>query len=191
MNLGSFRQPAEKIEHASDEELMCEFALSGADEAIGELVTRYRRPALAVARTYVHDIAACEDAVQETFISVIRYRHRFDTGQRFAPWFYTLLRNTCIDACRKNKRITGLLDRFSGEISESEEQDHETSLTMRRLTAKLKPEDRRILQLKVVEGMTLPEVADAIGCSLEAAKKRSQRALKRLKDLYVQAQGEA
>jgi len=189
--LGNSRQLAGKTENASDEELMCEFALSGSNGAIKELMARYRGSALAVARTYVYDIAAGEDAVQETLINVIRNRHRFDTDQRFAPWFYTLLRNTCIDACRKKKRITGLLDRFSGEVGEPEEQDHESSLTMRRLVAKMKPEDRRILHLKIVEGMTLPDVADAIGCSPEAAKKRSQRALKRLKDLYLCAQGES
>jgi RNA polymerase sigma factor (sigma-70 family) len=44
----------------------------------------------------------------------------------------------------------------------------------------LKQADREVLRLRAYEGLSLSEVAVALGCSPEAAKKRSARAMKRL-----------
>ena len=47
--------------------------------------------------------------------------------------------------------------------------------------------DQEILRLRAYEGLTLNEVSIALGCSPEAAKKRSSRAMKRLHKAADQA----
>ena len=47
--------------------------------------------------------------------------------------------------------------------------------------ATLKPADQEVLRLRSLEGLTLPETAVVLECSVEAAKKRSSRAMSRLR----------
>jgi RNA polymerase sigma factor (sigma-70 family) len=45
----------------------------------------------------------------------------------------------------------------------------------------LRPVDQEVLRLRVYEELPLADVAAVLGCSVEAAKKRSARALRRLR----------
>ena len=45
----------------------------------------------------------------------------------------------------------------------------------------LSPKDREVLLLRTHEELTFPEIAIVLGCTPEAARKRSDRALRRLR----------
>ena len=57
----------------------------------------------------------------------------------------------------------------------------------RDLLAALPPRDRVVLTLRVLHGLAFRDVAAALGISEEAAKKRAQRALRRLR-VFLQAE---
>jgi RNA polymerase sigma-70 factor (ECF subfamily) len=156
----------------------CELSEGG---AFDELARRYCKPAAAIARRYLGAGShLADDAVQETFLRVFRNRTRFDSSRTFAAWFYTILRNVCADFRRQGTRQSALLERFAQDPSFHAEQPRETPAEDDILLL-INAADREVLIYRLVHGMTFEEIAMQLGCSLESAKKRAQRALQRLR----------
>jgi RNA polymerase sigma-70 factor (ECF subfamily) len=137
------------------------------------------KPAVGVARQILSDHAMAEDAVQESFLRVIRKRHQYIPGNPFSSWFYTIVRNVCTDMLRKNSRES----RRIREIATSRESQSKRSDLPKipEILSVLPRDDRDVLMLRVVHGLGFRDVAAALGINEEAAKKRAQRALRRLR----------
>jgi len=165
-----------------DEVLMRRFRETADEAAFDEIILRYHRPALIIARDRLPKHSAlAEDAVQEAFIRTVRNRDSFDCRKSFAAWFYTILRNVCLDYCRKEMRREKQLQ----EIAQQEEPAANDSIAHRDMVAAilqtLAPTDREILIYRFIHGLTIREIAEQLGLSDEAVKKRAQRALKHLR----------
>jgi RNA polymerase sigma-70 factor, ECF subfamily len=68
------------------------------------LVERYMSKAITVAMSYVGDRDEALDLAQEAFYRVYRTLDRFREGEPFAPWFYRILRNACMNVLAKQRR---------------------------------------------------------------------------------------
>jgi RNA polymerase sigma-70 factor (ECF subfamily) len=173
------------MQQATDEYLMTCFRNRQDPRSLEELTERYTGKALGVARHYLFDANASEDAVQETFCKVARHAGRYSPGSAFSPWFFRMLRNVCLDMLRKKKIHQQYVERFGPDIPDFDAEqtgsldNHATSLL-----AKLPQQEREVLVMKIVNDMPFADIAAATGSSVEAAKKRSQRGLRRLRELY-------
>lgn len=149
------------------------------------LTKKYSARALGVARQYLFDKSAAEDAVQETFLKVIRFRNRYNHKQPFAPWFFRMLRNVCIDMLRKNKvHDEYIAGQHQDEPEFEPEFDFESSHASKTLLDRLPMKEREVLVLRIIQDMPIPDIAATLNCSVEAVKKRSQRGLKKLRTFY-------
>lgn len=151
------------------------------ENGMNVLVKRYTSPARAVARQYLGDTLHCDDAVQETFLRLVRNRHRYTPGKPFAPWFYTILRNVCLDIIRKRNiqqnAITELMSDQPG-IHANNQDSVDLSILDR-----LDQKEKQVLYLRIVKSLTFDEIASALGITAESAKKRSQRGIIRLRQM--------
>jgi len=168
--------------------LMARFQEDLDSEAFDSLFSRFSGPALTVARSILPRRGMAEDAVQEAFMRVVRARDQFDTSRKFAPWFYTILRNVCTDYLRSKQRspeINGDEDtlrscaRHGGVPPDS---------PMLKLLGKLSDGQQAVLELRVFHDMKFRRIGEALGISEEAAKKRSQRGLRRLRKLFYESE---
>jgi len=177
----------EAAREPSVESLMARFRKTGDAAAFDMLVSRLLMPALVVARQMLHDHALAEDAAQEAFLRVVRNRRGYVPSRSFAPWFYTILRNVCTDMLRSRQRQSRLTEELAARAAGASEQDSsvgaraEAAATLRVLLDRLPAGERAVLELRVRHDLPLSEVAAALGISHEAAKKRAQRALRRLR----------
>src|SRR6266511_5113144 len=88
-----------------------------------ELVSRYIRPALAVAWEFTDTLDDAEDLVQEAFRRVVDALHRFEASRPFAPWFFTILRNVARNAAGKRAlRLHAALDDRISDAGQSAEE---------------------------------------------------------------------
>ncbi len=173
-------------EATSDENLMRRFQETADESAFNELVLRYHRPALAIARGRLAGRETlAEDAVQEAFLRVVRHRDRFDCRRPFAAWFYTILRNLCADFHRKATRREQQLRELEHEAARAADERRDPGRTAAALAA-LEPDERDIIVGRFVHGLTLADLAAGLGISEEAAKKRAQRALQRLRQAWTE-----
>ncbi len=159
--------------------------------AFEQLAARFLRPALATARQLLPERGLAEDAVQETFLRLVRRRGRYDPSRRFSAWFYTILRNVCTDALRRQARQARAIERAGIELLRQRFAGPPARLDPLELLERLPPSDRAVLTLRIVHDMAFRDVAAALGVSEEAAKKRAQRALRRLRDLARDAERQA
>ena len=167
-------------EGIADEALMRRFQEAFDESAFDEIIARYHNPALALARNLLGDSSQAQDAVQETFIRVVRSRRAFNPGRSFASWFYTILRNTCADLGRRAVRYARHLDELARQTAPDVNQPP-TGDDVAAMLRSISPDDRDLLTCRVVHGMSFPEISELFGCSVETAKKRAQRALRRLR----------
>jgi RNA polymerase sigma-70 factor (ECF subfamily) len=162
-----------------NEGLMSRFREEGDLKAFEHLVARHAAKALVVATNRLHDRSLAEDAVQEAFIRLLRKRDQYTAGRPFAGWFYAILRNVCTDIVRKRSREAGAvqtlsLERTSPGASPELPDAHA-------LLATLPSAERVVLELRVLHDLAFREIAAALEISEEAAKKRAQRGLRRLR----------
>jgi len=173
----------QKPDGLPSEHLMRRFQQTGDARAFAEIVARCLGPSLAIARRILSDASLAEDAVQEAFLRVVRHREAYIPTQPFASWFYTILRNVCVDALRRRARQAKLVQEASSR-QPAQAQPAEPGTDAMDLLAGLPKGERDVLVLRIVQNLSLKEVGSAMGITEEAAKKRAQRGLKRLRDRY-------
>lgn len=168
-------------------ELLMQQFQQGDVTAFDGIVSRFLAPALGVARQFVVDNALAEDAVQETFLRIVRSRARFIASMAFSTWFYAILRNVCRDMIRARGRLAKALSEIgeraaaSAASPSSVSPDSESAAAASMILEGLPEQERIVLTLRILEGMPLVDVAVVLGISREAAKKRAHRGLRRLR----------
>lgn len=173
----------QKPDEQPSEHLMRQFQRTGDTSAFAEIVARCLGPSLAIARRILNDPSLAEDAVQEAFLRVVRRREAYIPTQPFASWFYTILRNVCVDTLRRRARQARLVQEASAhQLAQARPADSDTNALD--LLASLPKGERDVLVLRIVQDLSFKEVGAAMGISEEAAKKRAQRGLKRLRERY-------
>ena len=161
------------------DDLMARFRKHLDESAFERIVSDYTPPASALAHQMLQDPALAEDAVQETFVRVIRRRCQYVSSRPFSHWFYAILRNICIDMLRKRKREKNAVQHLTHQITRYIRNESASDCTS--LLSMLPLHERSVLELRTVHSMTFEEIAIALDISVEAAKKRAQRGLRTLR----------
>jgi RNA polymerase sigma-70 factor (ECF subfamily) len=144
-------------------------AQAGDERMYRELVSRYLRPALAVAWEFTDTLDDAEDLVQEAFRRAVDALHRFDAERPFAPWFFTILRNVARNtAGERARRLYAALDESTPDEGPTPEAIVEYLELQARVDLQLEslPDmQRACFRLCVLEGLSSSEVAAALGVS--------------------------
>jgi RNA polymerase sigma-70 factor (ECF subfamily) len=153
---------------------------AGDREAFRFLVGRYEREALGHAVAILGNQEDACDAVQDTFLDAFQQLQRCDPSRRFYPWFYVMLRNRCfklLAAREKRMRprdraviLDGRASRASAEAGDLEQALHG-----------LAPEERELLTLKYLDGLTYDDLATRLGIPRGTVMSRLYHARRRLR----------
>ena len=134
------------------------------------------------------DRAEAEEAVQETFLAAHRAIAQFRGEGRVFSWLVSIARHICVRRierrARQERRLLLVHDVGDDEGSPLElAERRRRARSVRRALADLKPSERDILLLRYQAGLSFREVAVACGLEESAARKRSSRALARLRKM--------
>ena len=169
--------------HYDDETLMMIFKTTLSSHAFDILAKRYEKRGFAVCCQYLRDKNHIQDSLQETFVKIIKNRKQYNEKYPFSSWFYRILKNVCIDYIRKEKRRSEIMVSYAQSIDLN---NSLTDITLeKKMLLRLPPKDRQILCLRIAYNLSFPDIAEIVGCSVDAAKKRGQRGLKKLRELVV------
>ncbi len=170
----------------SPEALMARFRERLDPAAMEGIVAKFTAPALAAARQILGSESLAEDAVQEAFLRLVRHPRLYDPRRPFSHWFYTVLRNACRDHLRRRTKRAEVERR--GAVPERDGPPAE-GVDIRVLLERLPEEEKPVLLLRLQGGLSFEEIGGFLGISLEAAKKRAQRGLRRLREKMVPSEG--
>jgi RNA polymerase sigma-70 factor (ECF subfamily) len=124
-----------------------------------------------------------DDLLQETWLRIHRVRHTYRSGEPVLPWFYAIARRTGIDHYRRSIRTTARERRLE-ELPDAAAMcpdDEPPAHDLEVLLAPLPENQREVIRLMKVGGMTLEEVARATSCSVGSVKQKVHRAYKNLR----------
>lgn len=168
-------------------------ARSGDDVAFNQLVQVLRRRILGTIARLIGRPEDVEDVGQEVFVRLYFSLDQLRSPEVFEPWLYRLTVNAAYDYLRKQKRRSEsrmadlseqqvlLADAAEGSrVSSEEQQNAKTREFVQALLAEVSEEDRILLTLKEIEGLSLKELEKVYNVNENALKVRLFRARKRV-----------
>jgi RNA polymerase sigma-70 factor, ECF subfamily len=166
-----------------DAELAERFA-AGEEQAVTAVYRRYAGPILTVAMGTLGRRDLADEAVQTTMLKAWRAAGSFDTSRELAPWLYAIARRVSIDIYRRESRMTAdeLGDNDVAVVPLSFERTWE-AWEVRQALDQLPPDEREVVRLSHLVGMTHQQIAEQLGVPLGTVKSRSSRAHRRLAGL--------
>ncbi len=182
------RTSPEPLREVPDEDLLAAF-VEGDEDAFDELVDRYERRVYAICYRYFRNATDAEDALQETFLALLRRGSTFTGASSFSTWMYRVAVNTCNDIARRRARrpqrddtsVESLADQASA-APDVDEQLAASSLGPELVTAlrTLEEAQREAIVLHDVYGLGYAEIADRAGVAVGTVKSRIHRGHARL-----------
>jgi RNA polymerase sigma-70 factor (ECF subfamily) len=176
---------------------LIERARGGDDAAFNQIVVAYRKRVLGIIARNIGRPEDVEDVGQEVFLRLYFSLDQLRAPEVFEPWLYRLTVNAAYDYLRKQKRrpesrMADLseqqmlaADALAGKKSQA---DHMHAAKMREFTQSLlsevSEEDRILLTLKEVEGLSLKDLEGIYGAKENALKVRLFRARQRVLKAY-------
>ena len=173
-----------------DIELIARF-LDGDERAFESIVKKYQRMVYYLALKIVKSHEDADEVVQKTFISVYRNLKNFQGKSALKTWIFRITVNMSKNLIRDRKRHEGEeLSEFTGrldpDIDQRLDRQKKTKIVFDAVE-NLPQRQREVVSLRVNTGMTFPEIAEVLGCSVSAAKVNYHYAVKTLKSRLAPA----
>jgi len=193
---------------ATDEQLIAEFA-AGRRAALEDLARRYEKPLLGLSQGLLGgDTTLAQDAVQETWVRVIRFAKQFNGRSSFKTWVYRIAINQCRTLQSSSPRESGSAT-DKGSIGQAiatrkpaAEIENTTCVSntkplfdsvaaaeeragLHAALDRLGMDQRNVLLLCYHAGMTHPEAADILDIPLGTLKSRLSTALTELRRMLA------
>jgi RNA polymerase sigma factor (sigma-70 family) len=119
-----------------------------------------------------------DDCFQETFLAALRAYPRLEDAANLRGWLLTIAHRKAIDHHRANGRRPLPV----AEVAEVEVRDPEPSDGIWPLIDGLPPKQRAAVALRYACDLPHAEIAAALGCSPEAARRSLHEGIKRLRE---------
>jgi RNA polymerase sigma-70 factor (ECF subfamily) len=156
---------------------------SGDRSAVEDCLDAYGGLVWSIARRMLRNSDDAEDAVQEIFIDVWKNAGRFDENQSSETTFIAMIaRRRLIDRIRSmNRRISAdSLDDVATEPWERSDKTMQVCIEADEAAKAmdgLRPEQKKVLYLSIVQGLSHQEIADLTGMPLGTVKTHARRGI--------------
>jgi RNA polymerase sigma factor (sigma-70 family) len=155
---------------------------AGDPEAIRSVYRAYGGLVYSVASRVLGDRGLAEEATQQTFVKAWKAAGSFDPTRQLGPWLATIARRVAIDVHRREgRRAHATLDDHAGvlTIPDRAASAYE-AWEVRQAVAGLPAEEREVVRLQHLDGLTQGEIAVKLAVPVGTVKSRSARAYRRL-----------
>jgi RNA polymerase sigma-70 factor, ECF subfamily len=174
-----------------DETRLIERARAGDEIALTCLVETYAPRLLRFGRKLCGGSADAEDVMQQTLLTVLSHIGDFRGDSHFSTWLYSIARNHCLKlhtrglAAHASEALEAAEDRVTAPSRKAPDEalsDEQLQKALDVAIAALDPVQREVLVLRDIEGLSAPEVAEALGVTVDAVKSRLHRARKAVRE---------
>ena len=166
---------------------MAESQVDNFSKLLEQEIPRLRRYAFALHRS---NRSQADDLVQDTLLRAIAKQHRWQPGTNLRGWLFTLMHHQNINEVRRSIARGGVsfaTEELYGNVASVN--DTSASLQLRdleRAMAKLPTENRQVILLVALEGLSYEEIAEVLSIPVGTVRSRLSRgraALRQLMDM--------
>jgi RNA polymerase sigma-70 factor (ECF subfamily) len=147
--------------------------------ALGALFDRYYPQVYRTALVITRDNAVAEDIAQDCFLKLHQYANRIDTSLPLAPWLYRVTVNLSYTwiSRRQKRRISleALVDQLMSppwHAPDHVAEQGETQKLVRQAISELHFNQRVVIVLHYLSGLSLEEIAEILDCPVGTVKSR-------------------
>jgi len=155
-------------------------AAAGDRAAFGELYVRYARMVHGILLGRVAPGDA-EDLMQDVFLAAMKQLRGLRAAAAFPGWLKAIARNRAMDHLRGSRERLPLSEESAGKLHRSRDGVPDAFLVLD-LVRRLPEAYRETLILRLVEGMTGPEIARQTGLTPESVRVNLCRGMKMLRE---------
>jgi RNA polymerase sigma-70 factor, ECF subfamily len=157
---------------------LIEAAKAGDRRALDELLARYEQPIYRFGLRMCGDEESAREVLQETLLAAFRNLPGFRGEAALSTWLYQIARSFCIKE-RRGVRPTIPIDPAlpdQGKSPELQAHARQIGAALAAAIAELPADQREVLVLRDVEGLSAEEAAAVVGIEIGALKSRLHRA---------------
>lgn len=195
LNLKLQNKNCNTVDSREQQEEIIERAQDGDELAYKELYRRYCRVVYTLAFQMLGNHSDTDEVVQETFIRVFKNLHRLRNTKAFTSWLYQITMNLSIDhrKIRTRRRMLPLDERPDylsnyelattkhvrnpGQVLENKELLGQINIAI----DELPQQQRAVIIMHEVEGMSKKMISDILNCSLVTVRTNLHHARKKLR----------
>jgi RNA polymerase sigma-70 factor (ECF subfamily) len=184
-----------------DELEIIEKVKRGESKYFAEIITKYKKVVFGHAYNFLRNKEEAEDAAQEIFVSVYNNLKNFRGDSKLSTWIYRITVNTCKNRLKQLQRARGQMAEESYEegaeekpslvdgLKEKEEKEPDKSYaseevrkTVYKRIDELTGEQRQVIMMRDVEGLSYEEIGQVLRISVSAVKSKLFRARENLRE---------
>jgi len=158
-------------------------ATRGDQAALAVIYDTYARRVYRYFSSRVGNAADAEDLCAQTFLAILEALPRYQHRDRFTAWVFKIARYKAMDHYRRRRPTAAidetLIDPQAGRLLEKVI-DSETTQGLRGLFESLTEDERELLRLRFVVGLSFVDMGALLGRKQDAVRKSVQRILTRL-----------
>ena len=193
-----------RVNHSkpSDDEIIRRI-LDGDVNAFEHLLVKYQDQVLKIVRKHI-PYGQVEETAQDVFVRAYQSLPAFKGKSGFKQWLSAIAIRTCYDFWRKHYRAREfpmsmltekhqdwlekiISDQSSRQLFNEQSSQKEARELLDWALDRLSFEDRMVLELVYLEGLSVKEAAELLGWSVANVKIRSHRSRKKLRKLLVES----
>jgi RNA polymerase sigma-70 factor (ECF subfamily) len=149
-----------------------------------EIIRRHEGEILRFILRTTRDREDALDLFQETWLRAYRAYARIDGPDGIRPWLFRIATNLCLNRARDRARRTSVV--FDSDLAEAHEHGtshgaHDGLIDLKSAIGRLPRKQRAAMMMRKFGGLEYPEIAAALGCTLEAARADVYQAMKKIR----------
>jgi RNA polymerase sigma-70 factor (ECF subfamily) len=159
----------------------------GNARAFETLISLWEKPLAARALHLTGNQDAVNDIVQDSFLAIVKDISKLDDPACFKSWAYKIISFKSIDWIRKQQRQRRVFDK-GAEIDENKpsyDSNVINKILIKDILNQLKPEDRYLLTLRYLEGLSIKEIADRLRIRQGTIKSRLHKIRKHASSIII------
>jgi RNA polymerase sigma-70 factor (ECF subfamily) len=174
-----------------NERQLLEQIASGDQSAFEQLFNDWYARLVVFAESFSVSRPEAEDIVSEAFVRFWDVRANFPTLAQIKTWLYTVTRNDCLMALRRDKRHprslpTDLPEQTTEDFAEVERARAELFALLEHEIRQLPDNYREVILLTYQEGLSSAQIAQRLGITVTNVTSRRARAIQLLRLALIQ-----
>ena len=158
----------------------------GDQGAFESLVAKTQQSAYRLGYSVSQDHHLCQDAVQDSYIMVLKNIRQLRDPRAFTTWFTRIVLNRCKKLLKQKRpqSLTEVVQQSKDPSTDGLEDKATRRIQLSRALLRLTDTDRSILSLREVQGYSYDEISEILDIPIGTVKSRVSNARRRLIQAY-------